>query len=156
MGRVRVVVAGLGRSPKCLRIREVLQAVRVASGLKLVRNQIGGGNKRSRQSGRFIDCVSRAAAPSILERHARYARENIDAEGRVAPCEKRIGFGQFGWRYVGNRRTKFCQRPLYDCAVRGVRSDEDVKVFSRSRLCIDAYGISPDDKIPRTFSVKVR
>ena len=36
------VVAGSGRFTKCLRISEVLQAVRVPSGLKLVDDKIGG------------------------------------------------------------------------------------------------------------------
>jgi hypothetical protein len=139
-----------------LRIREVLQALRVASGLKLIDDRISGGNKRSRQPGRVIDSVNRAAAPCILKRHARYVRENIDPKRRVAPCKKRVGFGQFVRRYAGNRRTKFCERPPDDLAVRAIRSNEDVEVFGRSGLRIDAYGVAPDDKIPRAFSVEVR
>ena len=132
--RLRLVVPGFvvaqpGRPPKCLRIREVLQALRVASGFKLIDDKISGGNKRRRQPGRVIDCVNRAAAPCVFERHARCVREYIDAKRRVAPREKRIGFGQFVRSYAGNRRTKFRERSPDDLAVRAIRSNEDVEVF---------------------------
>lgn len=140
-------------SAKGLRIREVLQSLGVASGLKLVGDKVSRGYKICRQSGCIIDGVNRAAAPCIVEGYARDVGENIDTEWWVAANKIFVAFGQFVWTYIVNRHTKLCPRQPYDFAIRSVRSNENIEVFGRARLGVNTDRITPDDKIPRAFSV---